>query len=118
MRLLAYIPWLGSLVLESALTFLVFRRQIRERFPFFCAYIVYDLAREIALPAAATLSSQRHVYFYLYWLSIPVEYTLVFLIIVQVFAYLFRAEILDSPKPIQLFVLAVLILFVISAVLV
>jgi hypothetical protein len=118
MRLLAYIPWLGSLALESVLVFLVLRRSIRERFSFFCAYVLYDLAREITLPATAALSSHRHLYFYLYWLSIPIEYTLTFLLIVQIFAYLFRAHILDSPKPTQLFIWAVLILFAISAILV
>jgi hypothetical protein len=37
---------------------------------------------------------------------------------VQVFAHIFRAHILDSPRPIRLFLVAVLTLFALSAVLV
>jgi len=42
---------------------------------------------------AATLSNHPYLYFYLYWLSFPIEYALTFLIIVQVFAHIFRAHI-------------------------
>jgi hypothetical protein len=91
---------------------------VHKRFSFFCAYVLYDLIRAIAVPAAAALIKIPHIYFYLYWLSLPVEYTITFLLIVQVFAHIFRVHILDSPKPIRLFLLSLLILFALSAVLV
>lgn len=118
MRLLVYIPWLGSIAIEIALVFLIFRRGAHKRFSFFCAYILFDLAREIGFPAATALIKSPHLYSYLYWLSFPIEYALTFLIVVQVFAYIFRAHILDSPRPIQIFLLCVLFLFTLSALLV
>ena len=118
MRFLVYIPWLGSTVVQAFLVFLIFRRGVHKRFSFFCAYVVYDLVRAIAVPSAAALIKIPHFYFYLYWLSLPVEYTITFLLIVQVFAHIFRVHILDSPRPIRLFLLSILALFALSAVLV
>jgi hypothetical protein len=55
MRFLVYIPWLGSMVIQTFLVFLIFRRGVHKRFSFFCAYVVYDLVRAIGIPAAAAL---------------------------------------------------------------
>jgi hypothetical protein len=113
-----YIPWIGSLVIEAVLVILIFRRGVHKRFSFFCAFVIYDLLRAIGIPIAVSLSQRPNLYFYLYWLSFPVEYTLTFLILIQIFAYVFRVQILESPRPIQIFILSVLALFVISAILV
>jgi hypothetical protein len=118
MRSLVYISWFGSTVIQIFLVFLIFRRGVHKRFSFFCAYVLYDLIRAIAVPAAAALIKIPHLYFYLYWLSLPVEYIITFLLIIQVFAHIFRVHILDSSKPIRLFLLSVLVLFALSAVLV
>jgi hypothetical protein len=118
MRSLVYISWLGTTVIQAFLVLLIFRRGVHKRFSFFCAYVLYDLVRAIAVPAAAALIKIPHIYFYLYWLSLPIEYIITFLLITQVFAHIFRVHILDSSKPMRFFLLSVLVLFALSAVLV
>jgi hypothetical protein len=118
MRLLVYIPWLGSIAIEIVLVLLIFRRGVHKRFSFFCAYILFDLVKAIVFPAAALLIKIPHLYSYLYWLSLPIEYALTFLIVVQVFAFIFRGHILDSSRPIRIFLLCILALFALSALLV
>ena len=111
-----YIPWLGSIVVETILVFVIFRKQIQKRFPFFVAYIIYDLLREIIVPAIAVI--KLHSYFYSYWLSIVFEDALTCLIILEVFGYIFRSHIKYSPRVTQSFALAVGVLAAVSLILI
>ena len=111
-----YIPWLGSIVVESILLAIIFRKQIQKQFPAFVAYVVYDLLRAVIVPAIAFL--RPHSYFYLFWLSIPVEDMLTLLIVLEVFAYIFRLHIKHSPRTVRLFVLFAIVLLVCSITLV
>src|SRR5205085_9013115 len=111
-----YIPWLGSIVVESILLFVIFRKRVQKRFPVFFAYVTYDLLRAIIVPAIAFF--RPHTYFYLYWFSFPVEYTLTLLIVLEVFAYIFRLHIKHSPRTVRLFVLFAIVLLVCSIALV
>jgi len=103
-----YIPWLGSIVVESILLVIIFRKKIHKRFPVFTAYVIYDLLREIVVPAIAFV--KPHSYFYLYWLSIPGEDMLTLLIVMEIFAYVFRLHIKHSRVTIRSFVLLAIVL--------
>jgi hypothetical protein len=108
------IPWIGSLALEILLVFAAIRNNIHRRFPVFFAYIAFDITRAIALPAILYATPRTYNYFYAYWISVPIEYTLTFLIILEVFGYIFRAHITHSKRVIKVFALFALILFLFS----
>jgi hypothetical protein len=118
MHLYELIPWLGSLALEILLLFDLSRHEIHRRFPAFFAYILFDITRAIALPAILYSTPKTYNYFYAYWISVPLEYTLTFLIILEVFAYIFRAQISQSNHVIRMFVIFGLTLFVVSVFLI
>lgn len=112
------IPWIGSLALEILLIFAAFRNNIHKRFPIFFAYITFDITRAVALPAILFSTPTTYNYFYAYWISVPIEYTLTFLIILEVFAYIFRAHISHSKQVIKAFAIFGLILFIVSILLI
>jgi hypothetical protein len=118
MRLYQLIPWLGSLALEIVLLFALIKQEIPRRFPVFFSYIIFDITRAIVLPAILYSTPNTNNYFYGYWLSIPIEYTLTFLIILEVFAYIFRAHISHSKRVIKIFAVFGLLLFVVSVALI
>lgn len=101
-----YIPWLGSLALELFLVFFILRQGIQKRFPVFFSYIIFDILRAIILPAILYATPATYTYFYAYWLSVPLEYTITFLIILEVFAYIFRAHIAQGSGTIRAFVIS------------
>lgn len=113
-----YIPWLGSTAFEIALLLIMLRRKISKIFPVFFAYVVFDVVREIVVPLIGYAHPNQDTYFYAYWLSFPVEYTLTFLVILEVFSYIFRAHIKYSPATIRWFVALALVLLLVSILLV
>lgn len=119
MQPLEYIHWLGSLALEIALVVCILKNGIQRTFPTFFAYIVFDILRAIILPVIlyADPRSGGH-YFYAYWISVPIEYTLTFLIILEVFAYIFRAHIQYSSSVIRAFAIFGIVLFIASVALI
>ena len=118
MHLSDIIPWLGSLAFEIVLACVILNRGIHKRFPVFFAYILFDIARNITLPVILYLTPQTYNYFYAYWISVPVEYTLTLLIILEVFAYIFRSHIKYSLGVIRAFVGFGILLFVASLILI
>jgi hypothetical protein len=113
-----YIPWVSSVVVESALVPVMLRQRIPKRFPYFFSYVVFDLIREVLVPLIAFLYSNPNVYFYGYWLSVSVEYVLTFLVILEIFAYIFNSHIKYSPKTVRFFVIFGLGLFIASVALI
>jgi hypothetical protein len=83
--------------------FFILKNKIHTRFPFFFAYIIFDIARAIVLPAILYAAPLSGHYYYAYWISVPVEYTLTFFIILEVFAYIFRAHIKVSRNVVYAF---------------
>jgi hypothetical protein len=119
MNLRQYIPWLGSIFLEAILIVVMFRKRIHKRFPVFSSYVIYDLVRAIAVPLIALIAFRhRNTYFYSYWISISIEYTITLFIILEVFAYIFSAHIRYSPRFLQTFTVLAFLLFVLSVILV
>jgi hypothetical protein len=114
-----YITWLGSLSLEVVLVFSILRHGIQRRFPVFFSYILFDIIREIVLPFTYFLSPQRsNNYYYAYWISVPIEYTLTFFIVLEVFAYIFRAHMKISRSAIHAFIGFGIFLFITSLILI
>ena len=113
-----YIPWLGSLFFEFSLVFFILKQGIQKRFPVFFAYVIFDILRAIVLPTLLYATPKTYTYFYAYWLSVPVEYTLTFLIILEVFAYIFRTHIAHGTGVIRAFVIFGFVLFLASVVLI
>lgn len=98
-----YIPWIGSLLAESVLLWVMVHRSMVRRFPWFFTAIAYDLARAVPFVIAAALPHNA-TYFYSYWLSIPAEYTLAFAVIYEVFRHAFQSEVKFSPKILRVFI--------------
>lgn len=113
-----YIPWLGSLFFELILVFFILKHTTQKRFPVFFAYIIFDILRAIILPTILYAMPQTYTYFYAYWLSVPIEYTLTFLIILEVFAYIFRTHIVHGSGVIRAFVIFAFVVFLASVVLI
>jgi hypothetical protein len=118
MHLYEFIPWVGSLALEILLLFALFRQEIPRRFPVFFTYILFDITRAVALPVILYTTPTTYNYFYAYWISVPLEYTITSLIILEVFAYIFRAHISHSKHVIKVFAIFGLVLFVVSVALI
>lgn len=118
MQIHEYVVWLGSLALETVLVWIILKNGIQKRFPVFFGYIVFDILRAVVLPSIYYASPQSYNYFYAYWLSVPIEYTLTFLIILEVFAYIFRAHIKFSSGVVRAFVIFGLVLFAASVFLI
>ncbi len=116
MNLRQYIPWLGSIFLEAILVVVIFRKRIYKRFPIFSSYVIYDLLRAIAIPLIAF--RYPNTYFYCYWISISIEYTITLFIILEILAYIFGSHIRYSLRTVQIFALLAFLLFVISVALV
>ncbi len=113
-----YIPWLGSIVLQIVLIPVMLRQGMHRKFPVFFSYVVFDLSRELLVPLIAYLSPNQFAYFYSYWISIPIEYSLTFLVILEIFSYIFRSHIKYSPGTVRLLVILTLALFVLSVTLI
>jgi hypothetical protein len=118
MHLELSIPWLGSILLESVLLFIIFRKHIYKSFPIFASYVVFDLLRAIIIPVIASTNQHFPAYFYSYWISVPIEYTLTLFIILEVLAYIFSSHIRYSTRAVQIFALMALLLFAVSVILV
>ena len=113
------IHWLGSLTLEIALVFCILKNGVQRTFPTFFAYIIFDILRAIILPVLLYVDPRSGgLYFYAYWISVPIEYTLTFLIILEVFAYIFRAHIQYSSVVLRAFAIFGMVLFIASVALI
>ena len=118
MHLYNLIPWLGSLAFEIVLIYIILKRGIYKRFPIFFGYVLFDIIRAIVLPIILYSNWLIDNYFYAYWICVPIEYTLTFFIILEVFAYTFRSHIKYSPKVIKAFLVFGLALLILSVVMV
>jgi hypothetical protein len=112
------IPWLGSLVSEIILVFFILKNKIHARFLVFFAYVIFDITRAIVLPAILYTAPLSGNYYYAYWICVPVEYILTFFIILEVFAYIFRAHIKLSRNVVYAFIGFGALLLVASLVLI
>lgn len=116
MHVTQYIPLLTGTLLVAILLFIIVRKQIYKRFPAFTAYVVYDFLRTILIPLIAFRYNSS--YFYSYWISIPIEYTITLLIILEVFVYIFSAHIRQSTRAIKTFAIIALLLLAVSVLLI
>jgi hypothetical protein len=91
-HLIDYIPWIGSTIAECIVVGIMLRRGLVRRFPIFFSSIVFDLLREMILPAVDYYSALA--YGYGYWLSIPVEDILGFAVMMEACRY----SLVDDPK--------------------
>jgi hypothetical protein len=111
-----YIPWLGSATAESLLVLVMLTRGLIWRFPFFFASIFYDVLRQATLFIIAHLSLGK-VYFYTFWISVPVEYTLGFAVMFEAVRHAFQAEKF-SPRAVGWFATLTAALVFVAATLV
>jgi hypothetical protein len=117
MHLYELIPWLGSLALESLLVFSILKNGIHRRFPVFFAFIIFDIFRAVALPAIYYAPPSPYAYFYSYWISVPVEYTLTLFIVFEVFLYIFGGHIKHKSGVVRAFTVFALALLLASVIL-
>jgi hypothetical protein len=111
-----YIPWIGSTLAECLIVGIMLRRNLVRRFPIFFSSVVFDLLREMALPAVAHYSS--FAYEYCYWISIPIEYVISFGVMWEAFRYSLGADPKLSPGALRLFLLSTTVLMGLAAILV
>jgi hypothetical protein len=76
-----------SITLQVCVLVLLWRRALWGRFPFFTGYVAYDLLRTIV--GSATLS--HPIYFYVYWITAPLEMILMVLAAHESFLKVFRS---------------------------
>lgn len=118
MRLFAiYVPWIGSVLAELFLVGTMLRCRLFQRFPWFFVSVGYDLVRQ-ALAATALAWPHSHAHFYVYWISMPLEYTLAFAVIYEVFRQAFQKEVRFFPRGIHLFAGLNVLLLLVSAALI
>jgi hypothetical protein len=115
-HLVDYIPWIGSLIAEALLIASMLRRRLIRQLPFFFCSIAFDALRAVALPAIGFANVRT--YSYGFWVLVPVEYTLAFAVIVEVFLHTFQAQKKYSPRAVRGFVALSAVLIVLSIVLV
>lgn len=119
MRLLAmYVPWVGSVLAELFLLRVMLRRKLFQRFPRFFISIIYDVSRQALLLGITAAHLRNYTYFYAYWLSTPVEYTLALAVVYEVYRNAFHAEIEFSQISIRIFVGLNILLLIASAALI
>lgn len=112
-----YVPWIGSVLAELFLLGVMFRNRLFRRFPWFFTSIAYDIVRQ-ALSAIALAWPHVHAHFYVYWISMPLEYTFAFAVICEVFRRAFQTRIQFSPESIRIFVGLNVLLLIASAALI
>lgn len=110
-----YIPWIGSLLAQCVLLWVMARRSMIQRFPWFFIAIAYEVARVIILFSTTIAHPHNSAYYYIYWISIPVEYTLALAVIFEVFQRAFDNEVKFSPKVLHLFIALNVLLVVLAA---
>jgi hypothetical protein len=111
------VPWAGSILAELVLIWVMFHRRMIGRFPCFFGAIVFDAARAITLLTVDVALHCSTAYFYIYWISIPLEYSFSFAVIYEIFQQAFQPELRQSPKALRRFLKFNAVLVVLSAAL-
>lgn len=113
-----YVPWIGSITAELFLLCAMVHRRLLQRFPWFFICIAYQVVREGLLFGIARTPLPHSTYFYVYLISIPLEYTLTIAVICEVFGHAFQGRLRLFPGAFRLFVALNLLLLAISAALI
>ena len=86
--------WLGlsvqliCIVVQLVILALMFRRKLCPRFPIFATYVAYVIVQMIL---RSVFLSNRRVYFYVFWITAPVEMILAILAVHESFLKVFRS---------------------------
>lgn len=64
--LIKQLAFLLVIVLQVFILFLLMRRRLARRFPWFLVYIIYELVEDVL---RFSVVGKRHLYFYVYWLT-------------------------------------------------
>lgn len=83
-----YTLWLLPAVIQACLVFLMVRRKLRQEFPLFFSYTVFQVLAFI-LKFAAFHRSQLE-YFYVYWVTSALSLVFGFAVIYEIFQHVFR----------------------------
>jgi hypothetical protein len=84
---LYYALWLLAPAFQAYIAYLMWRRGMRDTYPIFFNYTVFESASTIAL---ICLRPWYHLYFYGYWVTSVIGFGLAFAVIFEVFQRVFR----------------------------
>lgn len=79
--------WYAPFPLSLLLLVQVIRLRVYKTFPWFCAYVIYDITAGIIRIA---VSNQTHIYFFTYWITVAGYDILALAIIYEVYRSVFR----------------------------
>jgi hypothetical protein len=88
-RLIYYLLWVAPAITFSVLTFVIVRRKMRQKFPYFFAYAIFQVI-SFGVQFSTYHSSNRYAYFIAYWTLAALSVGLGFAVIYEVFTDIFR----------------------------
>ncbi len=89
LRALYYFLWVAPAVTFSVLTYVMVRGKLRQKYPYFFAYAIFQVLA-FAIQFSTYHSSNRYAYFFAYWTLAALSVALGFCVIYEVFTEIFR----------------------------
>jgi hypothetical protein len=92
-RILQDVLWITPAVLEFAIALTMLRRRLSTKYPFFWAYLVFDILRTGLLFAIGNDPAHYRGYFYAFWQTEIISCLLGFLIVNEIFRDVFAKRL-------------------------
>ena len=89
LRAIYYVLWVAPALSFSVLAFLMWQRKLRQQFPFFFSYAIFQVL-SFGVQFSTYHSANRYAYFIAYWTLASLSVGISFAVIYELFAELFR----------------------------
>jgi hypothetical protein len=92
-RILQNVFWISPAILEFAIAATMLRQRLSTKYPFFWAYLVFDILRTGLLFAIGNDPAHYRGYFYAFWQTEIISCTLGFLVVIEIFREAFAKRL-------------------------
>jgi hypothetical protein len=92
-RILQNVFWISPAILEFAIAVTMVRRRLSTKYPFFWAYLVFDILRTALLFAIGNDPAHYRGYFFAFWQTEVFSCLLGFLIVIEIFREAFAKRL-------------------------
>jgi hypothetical protein len=108
-----YAFWFGGIVALATVIFMMVRRNLRQEFPLFFSYSIFQILQSVLLLVLKPYYSQ---YFYAYWTTATLAVLIEFSVIYEIFSHVFRPYEALSRIAMVLFRWSALVLVMVAIV--